>query len=165
MKLAQQQGKNVSIHLFGQEVNPETYAICKADMLLKGDGDQAEHISYGSTLSMDGNASRQFVQPKGRTPQRKEEIVSIFIEMEQSEAGMIFDNEGFGCWSVTASVLKKIRPFITEKDPTAQPIDGEPDASMSMLTEASKRSETLCRFRHVSLINSSDKLESRPITI
>ncbi len=129
MKLAQQQGKNVSIHLFGQEVNPETYAICKADMLLKGDGDQAEHISYGSTLSMDGNASRQFVQPKGRTPQRKEEIVSIFIEMEQSEA------------------------------------DGEPDASMSMLTEASKRPETLCRFRHVSLINGSDKLESRPITI
>ena len=60
LTLAQQQGKNVSIHLFGQEVNPETYAICKADMLLKGDGDQAEHISYGSTLSLDGNAARQF---------------------------------------------------------------------------------------------------------
>ena len=29
-------------------------------MLLKGDGDQAEHISYGSTLSLDGNATRQF---------------------------------------------------------------------------------------------------------
>ena len=60
MTLAAQQGKNVSIHLFGQEINPETYAICKADMLLKGDGDQAEHISYGSTLSLDGNATRQF---------------------------------------------------------------------------------------------------------
>lgn len=47
---AQQQKKNVSTHLFGQEVNPETYAIYKADMLLKGDGDQAEHISYGSTF-------------------------------------------------------------------------------------------------------------------
>ncbi len=58
--LAAQHGKNVSIHLFGQEINPETYAICKADMLLKGDGDQAEHISYGSTLSFDGNATRQF---------------------------------------------------------------------------------------------------------
>ena len=58
--LAAQQGKNVSIHLFGQEINPETYAICKADMLLKGDGDQAEHISYGSTLALDGNATRQF---------------------------------------------------------------------------------------------------------
>ena len=58
--LAKRRGKNVSIHLFGQEVQPETYAICKADMLLKGDGEQAEHISYGSTLSADGNATRQF---------------------------------------------------------------------------------------------------------
>ena len=58
--LAARRSKNVSIHLFGQEINPETYAICKADMLLKGDGDQAEHISYGSTLSLDGNATRQF---------------------------------------------------------------------------------------------------------
>lgn len=60
MQLAEARGKNVSIHLFGQEVNAETYAIAKADMLLKGDGDQADHISFGSTLSMDGNATRQF---------------------------------------------------------------------------------------------------------
>ena len=60
MTLAGRRGKNVSIHLFGQEINPETYAICKADMLLKGDGEEAEHISYGSTLSLDGNPSRQF---------------------------------------------------------------------------------------------------------
>lgn len=58
--LATRRGKNVSIHLFGQEIQPETYAICKADMLLKGEGEQADHISYGSTLSLDGNASRQF---------------------------------------------------------------------------------------------------------
>lgn len=60
MTLAARRGKKVSIHLFGQEIQPETYAICKADMLLKGEGEQAEHISYGSTLSLDGNASRQF---------------------------------------------------------------------------------------------------------
>lgn len=60
LTLANRRGKKVSIHLFGQEINPETYAICKADMLLKGDGDQAEHISYGSTLSNDGNPTRQF---------------------------------------------------------------------------------------------------------
>ena len=60
LELAEETGKQVSIHLFGQEVQPETYAICKADMLLKGDGKQAEHISYGSTLSVDGNATRQF---------------------------------------------------------------------------------------------------------
>lgn len=60
LTLAGRLGKNVSIHLFGQEVQPETYAICKADMLLKGDGEEAEHIFYGSTLSLDGNPSRQF---------------------------------------------------------------------------------------------------------
>jgi type I restriction enzyme M protein len=60
LTLAGRRGKNVSIHLFGQEVQPETYAICKADMLLKGDGEEAEHIFYGSTLSLDGNPSRQF---------------------------------------------------------------------------------------------------------
>lgn len=60
LTLAERRGKNVSIHLFGQEINPETYAMCKADMLLKGDGEQADHISYGSTLSIDGNPTRQF---------------------------------------------------------------------------------------------------------
>ena len=60
LTLAKRRGKKVSIHLFGQEVQPETYAICKADMLLKGDGDQADHIAYGSTLSADGHAPRQF---------------------------------------------------------------------------------------------------------
>ena len=60
MTLAQRRGKSVSIHLFGQETVAETFAICKADMLLKGDGEQAEHISFGSTLSSDQNPSRQF---------------------------------------------------------------------------------------------------------
>lgn len=60
LTLAARRGKKVSIHLFGQEINPETYAIAKADMLLKGDGNQAEHIGFGSTLSSDHNPSRQF---------------------------------------------------------------------------------------------------------
>ena len=60
LTLAKMRGKEVAIHLFGQEINPETYAICTADMLLKGDGEEAEHIMYGSTLSDDQHASRQF---------------------------------------------------------------------------------------------------------
>ena len=38
--------------LYGQEVNPETYAICTSDMLIKGE--KSENIAYGSTLSKDG---------------------------------------------------------------------------------------------------------------
>lgn len=60
LTLAKRRDKEVAIHLFGQEVQPETYAICTADMLLKGDGEEAEHIMYGSTLSDDQHASRQF---------------------------------------------------------------------------------------------------------
>lgn len=340
LELAEETGKQVSIHLFGQEVQPETYAICKADMLLKGDGKQAEHISYGSTLSMDGNATRQFdfmlsnppygktwkvdaekmggkkdildsrfnayledgtqlamiprvsdgqllfllnnaakmktdtplgsriaevhngsslftgdagsgesnarryliesdlveavialpekmfyntgigtyiwvlsnkkeERHKGKiqlidatamksplrknmgekncelTPELRDEIMRIFMEMEESSVSRVFDNREFGYWSITverplrlrvypdrtipadtfkkteeleqvqkvirsvpagtptddwtafakatklkAAALKKIRPFITEKDPTAQPIDGEPDTDL-----------------------------------
>ena len=42
--LAREHGKDVSIHLFGQEVNAETYAITKADLLLKGEGHEAENF-------------------------------------------------------------------------------------------------------------------------
>jgi type I restriction enzyme M protein len=59
-ELARQHGKEVSIHLFGQEVNPETYAITKADLLLKGEGDEAENFHLGSTLSQDAFPSREF---------------------------------------------------------------------------------------------------------
>lgn len=43
---------NATFHLYGQEVNPETYAICKADMLIKGK--DPDKIAFGSTLSNDG---------------------------------------------------------------------------------------------------------------
>ena len=59
-ELAAKKGKKVSIHLFGQEVNPETYAITKADLLLKGNGEQAEHIAFGSTISVDAFPSASF---------------------------------------------------------------------------------------------------------
>ena len=59
-QLAREHGKEVSIHLFGQEINPETYAICKADLLLKGEGPAAENIKYGSTLSSDAFPAMEF---------------------------------------------------------------------------------------------------------
>ncbi|MFO0369560.1 MAG: N-6 DNA methylase [Armatimonadota bacterium] len=58
--LAKEHGKQVSVHLFGQEVQPETYAITKADLLLKGEGEEAENFTYGSTLSADGFPAREF---------------------------------------------------------------------------------------------------------
>lgn len=43
-RLAVEQGKDVAIHLYGQEINDETYAISKADLLLKGEGEEAENF-------------------------------------------------------------------------------------------------------------------------
>ena len=61
--IAAENDKQVSTHLFGQEINNETYAICKADMLLKGERNVDENIIGGpqhSTLSNDAFRSRTF---------------------------------------------------------------------------------------------------------
>ncbi len=47
----QQISQDVSVSLHGQELNPESYAICKADMLIKGQ--KVENIKLGNTLSDD----------------------------------------------------------------------------------------------------------------
>ncbi len=63
LELAAQHGKQVATHLYGQEINAETYAICKADLLLKGEGDAADNIVGGpehSTLANDAFPSREF---------------------------------------------------------------------------------------------------------
>jgi len=62
-KLAGERSKQVAAHLYGQEINAETYAICKADLLLKGEGDAADNIVGGpehSTLSNDAFPGRTF---------------------------------------------------------------------------------------------------------
>ncbi len=62
-QLANERGKQVATHLYGQEINSETYAIAKADLLLKGEGEAADNIIGGpeySTLSNDAFPSREF---------------------------------------------------------------------------------------------------------
>jgi type I restriction enzyme M protein len=61
--IAERRKQEVKSLLYGQEINPETYAICKADMLLKGEGESADHIVGGaewSTLSHDAFPSQEF---------------------------------------------------------------------------------------------------------
>lgn len=59
-RLSQKAGKKVSIHLYGQENADETYAIARADMLVKGEGSQANNIFFGSTISNDGFPGETF---------------------------------------------------------------------------------------------------------
>jgi type I restriction enzyme M protein len=62
-QISSTRSKSVQTRLYGQEINPETYAICKADMLLKGEGENAEHIVGGaewSTLAHDAFPAQAF---------------------------------------------------------------------------------------------------------
>ncbi len=52
---------DAGVHLFGQEVNPETFAVCKSDLFMKSaKGEDAERIVFGSTLSNDRHAGTTF---------------------------------------------------------------------------------------------------------
>lgn len=59
-KLSKAKGKNITTHIYGQEINPETYAIAKADMLLKGQGRDASNVYFGSTISNDQLSGKEF---------------------------------------------------------------------------------------------------------
>ncbi|GFO77316.1 type I restriction enzyme M protein [Bathymodiolus platifrons methanotrophic gill symbiont] len=48
------------IRMYGQEVNAETYAICKADMMIKEEKPELDNIAFGSTLSVDGFSHLKF---------------------------------------------------------------------------------------------------------
>lgn len=61
--IAAQRNQQVKCFLYGQEINPETFAICKADMLLKGEGENANNIVGGaewSTLAHDAFPAQTF---------------------------------------------------------------------------------------------------------
>jgi type I restriction enzyme M protein len=61
--IGNKRGLDIKCGLYGQEINPETYAICKADMLLKGEGENADHIVGGaewSTLAHDAFPGQEF---------------------------------------------------------------------------------------------------------
>ncbi|MCD8266540.1 MAG: type I restriction-modification system subunit M [Prevotellaceae bacterium] len=68
-EIARQRGKQVKIDIYGQELQAETYATCKADLMIAGHvrafqypyGDQdREYIAFGSTISQDGHRDERF---------------------------------------------------------------------------------------------------------
>ena len=61
--IGNKRGLQIESRLYGQEINPGTYAICKADMVIKGEGENADHIVGGaewSTLSHDAFPGQEF---------------------------------------------------------------------------------------------------------
>ncbi|NPV58625.1 MAG: SAM-dependent DNA methyltransferase [Actinobacteria bacterium] len=82
---------HADVHLFGQEVNPETFAVCKSDLFMKEPtGRDADNIAFGSTLSNDRHSDRRFDYlitnpPYGKDWKRDEEEVRW--EHERGSAG------------------------------------------------------------------------------
>lgn len=82
---------SAEIHLFGQEVNPETWAVSKSDLFMKDPtGRDADNIAYGSVLSSDRHAGQDFDYlianpPYGKDWKRDESAVRA--EHERGAAG------------------------------------------------------------------------------
>ena len=79
------------IHLFGQEVNPETWALSKSDFFMKDPtGRDARKIAFGSTLSNDRHAGRHFDYLIANPPYGKDwkrDKASVKAEHERGAAG------------------------------------------------------------------------------
>ena len=68
-RIAKEGGKRVRTSIFGQELQPDTYATCKADLMISGNINKFtyrlgtvdhQYIAYGSTISQDGHAGEKF---------------------------------------------------------------------------------------------------------
>ena len=84
-RIAEKSGKRITTSIFGQESSAETYATCKADLMISGniqsfryqlDGKEHEYIAFGSTISADGHANESFdfciSNPPFGTPWKKD---------------------------------------------------------------------------------------------
>lgn len=68
-RIAKEQGKEIKVSIFGQELQPDTYATCKADLMISGninkftyrlDSGEHQYIAFGSTISQDGHAGEKY---------------------------------------------------------------------------------------------------------
>ena len=63
----------LQVHIYGQEINPETFAMCKSDLYMKSaDGKDAENIVFGSSLSHEANPTERFDYQLANPPYGKE---------------------------------------------------------------------------------------------
>lgn len=87
----QQMNPDADIYLYGQEVNPETYAVAKSDLFIKSrDGKDAENIKYGSTLSDDQHVGERFDYQLSNPPYGKDwkrDQKAVEAEAKKKHAG------------------------------------------------------------------------------
>ncbi len=109
LSIAEDYGKKVSIYLFGQELQPETYAIARSDMMIKGEGAQAERIAYGSTISADAFPHETFdfmiSNPPFGTPWKKDlEAWGLKDKKDITDSRFVFSWNGDPEYSVIPNI-------------------------------------------------------------
>ena len=111
MQLAGERGKEASVHLYGQEVNPETYAISKADLILKGEGDEATNIRYGSTLAADAFPASEFDFMLSNPPYGKSGIndLRFAVEHDGDPEHSLITRSSDGQMMFLANMLSKMK--------------------------------------------------------
>ena len=120
-RIAKERGKQVSTHLFGQEINAETYAICKADLLLKGEGEAADNIVGGpehSTLSNDAYPTREFDFMLSNPPYGKSwktDLERMGGKKEMSDHRFVVEHEGDPEYSLVTRVSDGQLLFLANK--------------------------------------------------
>ncbi|MGW5458356.1 type I restriction-modification system subunit M [Streptomyces sp. NPDC003996] len=108
---AEHGGEEIVTRLYGQEISSETYAICKADMLLKGDGEAADNIKGGpewSTLSNDAFPNQRFDfmlanPPYGKSWKSDQERLGGKTNISDPRFNVTFDGETAPSSLVTSS--------------------------------------------------------------
>jgi len=103
--------------MFGQELNPESYAICKADMLIKGQ--DVANIIFGNTLSDDGHPTRHFDYMLSNPPfgvewKKVEKVVRAEHEQQgfNSRFGPGLPRVSDGSLLFLMHLLSKMRPAV-----------------------------------------------------
>ena len=106
---------DADVKLFGQEINDETYAVSKSDMLIKGE--DAGNIKYGSSFSRDGLVDEKFDYILSNPPYGKEwkqDKEFIIEEYERGSTGRF----GVGLPRVSDGQLLFLQHMISKMHPS-----------------------------------------------
>ena len=108
-ELAKKYNKRISTHIYGQEKQAGTFATCKADLLIKGEGEEVGNIAFGSTISEDGNSNKSFdfliSNPPFGTPWKKDlENWGYKDKKEITDSRFVIDYDGEGDYSLVPNI-------------------------------------------------------------
>ena len=117
----QQLNAQAFVHLYGQEVNPETFAIAKSDLYItSADGADAERIAFGSTLSNDQHRGERFDYMLSNPPYGKEWKNERDAVKQEAESGF-YGRFGAGTPRISDGQLLFLQHMLARM----RPADGE----------------------------------------